>query len=269
MAEDIKILCVDDEKNVLRSLRRLFLDDDYEIITASGGEEGLELLKEDRDIQLIISDYRMPGMDGVEFLQKACELNPETIRIVLSGYADTAAVVAAINDGQIYKFIPKPWNDHELRANIIKALDVYFLRRKNEKMAKELMEMNEELQHINANLEETVETRTAELIFQNRAMSFSHNVVDSLPVAVIGLDTTGLIVMANKFADKIFEGSSVSLVGGSAKQLFPDELNDLLAKVTEGGLAEDEINLAGKSYQIKGDKFLSDQGQKGLVLLLS
>jgi len=268
MTEDIKILCVDDEKNVLKSLRRLFIDEDYEILTAPGGKEGLEILQDDRDIQLIISDYRMPEMDGVEFLRKAFELNPETIRIVLSGYADTASVVAAINEGQIYKFIPKPWNDDELRVNITKALEVYFLQRKNEKMAEELMAMNEELRRINESLEDQVESRTADLIFQNRAMSFSHNVVDSLPVAVIGLDMAGLIVMSNRSADKLFDGSSAPLVGGSADKLLPKGLNLILDKVKESGLNEGNIELSGELYRVKGDKFLSDQGQEGLVLLL-
>ena len=145
MDEEIKILCVDDEKNVLKSLRRLFMDHDYEILTARSGKEGLEILEEQRDIQLIISDYRMPEMDGVEFLRRAYEYSPETIRIVLSGYADTASVVAAINEGQIYKFIPKPWNDDELKLTIEKALEVFFLKRKNEHLAEKLIAINMEL----------------------------------------------------------------------------------------------------------------------------
>ena len=123
MAEEIKILCVDDERNVLKSLRRLFMDEDnYEIFVAESGAEGLEVLEEEGDIRMIISDYRMPEMTGVEFLRQANEKWPETVRIVLSGYADTSAVVEAINEGQIYKFIPKPWNDEELLSSISAAL---------------------------------------------------------------------------------------------------------------------------------------------------
>ncbi|MBU4151546.1 MAG: response regulator, partial [Proteobacteria bacterium] len=139
--EVVKILCVDDEKNVLRALQRLFMDEDYEILTASNGAEALELLTEQqKSVQLVISDYRMPGMDGVEFLKQVNERWPATIRIVLSGYADTASVGDAINEGQIYKFIPKPWNDEELKSTISKALEVYFLRLKNERLSDELME---------------------------------------------------------------------------------------------------------------------------------
>jgi len=123
MNDRTRILCVDDERNVLRALERIFLDDDYEILTACSGEQGLEILSAAPQVQVVISDYRMPGMNGVEFLKEVCKTHPETIRIVLSGYADTAAVVAAINQGKIYKFIPKPWNDDELRLTVAKALE--------------------------------------------------------------------------------------------------------------------------------------------------
>ena len=115
----VKILCVDDERNVLRALERIFLDDDYEIVTAGSGEEGLEIMTESGDcFQVVISDYRMPVMNGVEFLKAVYERWPDSVRIVLSGYADAGAIVAAINEGHIYKFIPKPWNDEELRETI-------------------------------------------------------------------------------------------------------------------------------------------------------
>jgi len=125
MIEDVTILCVDDEANVLKSLRRLFLDENYEILTAESGQEGLALLEQHQPVQVVISDYRMPEMDGVAFFKEVHERWPDTVRIVLSGYADTAAVVAAINEGQVYKFIPKPWNDDELKVAIGKAVDVF------------------------------------------------------------------------------------------------------------------------------------------------
>jgi len=102
-----RILLVDDERNVIRALERLFIDDDYEIFTAASGDEGLAILAEE-EVQLILADYRMEGMDGVEFLRRVYERWPDTIRIVLSGYADTGAVVGAINEGRVYKFIAKP-----------------------------------------------------------------------------------------------------------------------------------------------------------------
>lgn len=139
MSEEIKILCVDDEKNVLKALRRLFMDEDnYEILVAESGEHGLAMLAEEEGIRMVISDYRMPEMNGVEFLRQVYEKDPDTIRIVLSGYADTASVVEAINQGQIYKFIPKPWNDEELLSTVSAALQHQELQRQVKTMAEEL-----------------------------------------------------------------------------------------------------------------------------------
>ena len=93
-SEPIKILCVDDERNVLKALERIFLDDDYEIVLAGSGAEGLDILQKAEHFQVVISDYRMPVMNGVEFLKVVYERCPETVRIVLSGYADAGAIVA-------------------------------------------------------------------------------------------------------------------------------------------------------------------------------
>jgi two-component system NtrC family sensor kinase len=106
MEEEIKILCVDDEPNVFNSVRRLFLDSGYTILAANSARDGLGIL-EDGDIQIVISDYRMPNINGVEFLRGVCIRWPDTVRIALSGYADTASIVSAINEGEIYRFIPK------------------------------------------------------------------------------------------------------------------------------------------------------------------
>ncbi|NVN91022.1 MAG: response regulator [Desulfuromonadales bacterium] len=123
--EPVRILLVDDERNVLRSLERLLLEEEYEIITASSGQEALDVLEHTGPFQLVVSDYRMPAMNGVEFLSEVCRRWPDTERMILSGYADTASIVAAISEGQIYKFIAKPWNDNDLLCIIREALDRY------------------------------------------------------------------------------------------------------------------------------------------------
>ena len=132
-SEKIKILCVDDERNVLRALERIFLDDDYDIMLAGSGDEGLKVMEESGPFQVVISDYRMPVMNGVEFLKGVYDRWPETVRIVLSGYADASAIVDAINEGHIYRFIPKPWNDDELRVTIQNSLERYFLLKKKQR----------------------------------------------------------------------------------------------------------------------------------------
>lgn len=102
------LLLVDDEENITRSLLRLLRQDKYKIFTADCGKQGLEILKSN-EIGVILSDQRMPEMNGTEFLSQVSKLYPDTIRMVLSGYTDLQTVTNAINEGKIYKFLTKPW----------------------------------------------------------------------------------------------------------------------------------------------------------------
>ncbi len=131
-----RILLVDDEQNVLRALQRVFRQENYQVMTASSGQEALELLRRET-FHLMISDYMMPVMNGGELLRQAKELHPELIRIMLTGHADTGAVMAAINEGAVYKFILKPWNDDDLRVTVALALEQYELIRKNKALRQE------------------------------------------------------------------------------------------------------------------------------------
>ncbi len=121
MGEIGTLLFVDDEQGILNSLRRLFIDDNVRILTSTSGAEAIELIKSN-DIAVIVSDHRMPGMSGIEFLQKAKALSPDSVRVMLTGYADTQAAIDAINKGEVYKFITKPWEIDEFRSIIFDAV---------------------------------------------------------------------------------------------------------------------------------------------------
>jgi len=268
MMDATKILFVDDEKNVLRSLQRLLMDDDYEILTAECGEDGLAVLDKHPDVPLVVSDYRMPGMDGVGFLKKVCEKFPDTIRIVLSGYADTASVVSAINEGQIYKFIPKPWNDDDLKSTLEKALEFYFLHRKNEELAERLLESNEELKTLNSGLEALVKERTASLAFQNRTLVFSQNILHSLPVGVLGLDDQGLIVQSNQMADRILLTTNESVTGMDSKNVLPETLMELVPKATSDSVVKDQVTINEDQYMARLTLMSSQATQFGIIIVL-
>lgn len=120
------VLCVDDEVNILNSLKRLLRKEDYTVLTATSGSEGLSLL-EKQPVQVVISDQRMPEMTGTEFLKKVKERYPNTIRVILSGYAEAPALLGAINEGEVFRFLTKPWNDEELKAEIQQCLAQYDL----------------------------------------------------------------------------------------------------------------------------------------------
>jgi EAL domain-containing protein (putative c-di-GMP-specific phosphodiesterase class I)/ActR/RegA family two-component response regulator len=118
------LLLLDDEDNVLRSLARLFRRDSYRLLTASSVQEAFDLLASN-SVQVIVSDQRMPDMDGTEFLGRVRDLYPDTMRMVLSGYTDLATITDAINRGAIYRFLTKPWNDDELRGHIQAAFQAF------------------------------------------------------------------------------------------------------------------------------------------------
>lgn len=130
-----KVLIVDDEPANLRMLERLFRAD-HDVITAASGAEALEMLSR-FDAALIISDQRMPGMTGIEFLQRAANMRPQTVRIILTGYTDVNDLVEAINSGVIYKYITKPWVNTDLRQTVQRAIEHYESIRHQHQLAQE------------------------------------------------------------------------------------------------------------------------------------
>ncbi len=131
-----KILIVDDEAPNLRLLKRV-LGDEHEVLAADGADEALKILAES-EVSLIISDQRMPGMNGVQLLEKSQALRPDAIKILITGYTDVQALIDAINLGQVYKYISKPWDADELRLTVRRALETYELQESNVKLLSDL-----------------------------------------------------------------------------------------------------------------------------------
>jgi putative nucleotidyltransferase with HDIG domain len=161
------VLIVDDENNILRSLKRLLADEEFPLFTAISGEEGLQILRTDPGIGLIISDQRMPGMTGAEFLARARDVNPEALRIMLTGYADLKATIDAINKGGACRYVTKPWNDAELLQTIRDALRNFVLTQDNRRLAAIVQQQNEELQEWNSRLKSKVLQQTVEIRQKN------------------------------------------------------------------------------------------------------
>jgi len=122
--DDDTLLIVDDEPGSLATLRRLLQREGYRVLTASGGQEGLDLLALNK-VRVIVSDQRMPGMSGTQFMAIVRELYPDTIRIILSAFTDLAAVTESVNQGELFKFMTKPWDDGELVRNIRDAFRLH------------------------------------------------------------------------------------------------------------------------------------------------
>jgi response regulator RpfG family c-di-GMP phosphodiesterase len=158
----VRILCVDDEPSILSALKRVFRPLGYIVLTATSGREGLALL-ENEPVDLVISDMRMPEMDGAQFLEQVFARAPATKRILLTGYADAAATIAAINQGKIWRYVAKPWHDSELILTVQQALAHRNLMAENARLTRLTQAQNEELLELNAGLEQKVAERTAQL----------------------------------------------------------------------------------------------------------
>ena len=156
------VLCVDDEPSILSALRRVLRTEGCRILTAGSGAEALALL-EAEPVDVVVSDMRMPVMDGARLLAEVRARWPGTARVLLTGYADMEATVLAINEGQIYRYIHKPWDETELRLTVRQAAERQVLQRERDRLQQLTQVQNEELQVLNTGLEQRVAERTTEL----------------------------------------------------------------------------------------------------------
>jgi response regulator RpfG family c-di-GMP phosphodiesterase len=163
------ILCVDDEANILSSLRRVFRAKGYRMLTAGSGREGLEIL-ESEPVDLVISDMRMPEMDGARFLEYVRDRWPDTIRLLLTGHADIQSILDAINRGEIYRYVTKPWDDSDITLVVRHALERKALEQEKKRLEALTRHQNEALRTLNAQLEAKVEERTAALKIANQTL---------------------------------------------------------------------------------------------------
>ena len=164
--QDHTVLFVDDEVNILKALQRLMRNEPIHVLTANRPSEAFELI--DRCApQVIVSDQRMPEMSGVDFLSSVRDRHNDVVRMMLTGYTDMTIAVEAINKGEIFRLITKPWNDDELKATLRQAFDHHDLKAEIKRLNQVTREQNFKLQDMNKNLEEKVRERTKQLDGKN------------------------------------------------------------------------------------------------------
>ena len=146
-----RLLLVDDEQGVLQALKRLFYRH-YDVVLANGGDEALTILEDD-SFDMIISDMRMPGMSGAELLKTCFEKYPAMIRVLLTGYSDLDSAIKAVNEGNIYRYISKPWDNDQLRDMVAEALESKELKSANQRLSAHIVSQNEELERLNRELQ--------------------------------------------------------------------------------------------------------------------
>lgn len=147
--ERCRIMLVDDEEGILRAIKRELAKEPYELETFTDAAQALERFRT-AEFDLVIADYRMPGMDGVTMLTEIKKIRPDTMRIVLSGTADLEVLVDAINKAEIYRFIGKPWNDFEFKTIIRQALEFCRIQRENRRLTAQVKKQQDILEKLEA-----------------------------------------------------------------------------------------------------------------------
>jgi len=251
------ILIVDDEQHILNSINRT-LRQEYNVILSLDGKSALQILRE-QEVSVIIADQRMPGLTGSEYFREAKKIQPDTTRILLTGYADIQAVIQAVNDGQIFYYIEKPWEPDDLKLIIARAVERYQLIKKNKELLHELEIANQQLSNENIVLKKDVEQKYnfSNIIGESKAMKDVYDLMKKViptdtTVYISGETGTGkeLIARAIHFngprKDKIFAAQNCaalpdtlleSALFGHKKGSFTDATSDKkgLFEVADGG----------------------------------
>lgn len=239
------LLLVDDEQNVISAVRRMLRGDGYHILTANSGQEGLDVLAKNK-VDVILSDQRMPGMTGVEFLRSVKTLHPETVRIVLSGFTELQSVTDAVNEGAIYKFLTKPWDDTLLRGHISEAFRHKEMADENRRLALEVQGANHRLAQANRQLGDALQMQSQQITRDEITLNIVREALLHVPVPMLGIDEDAMVAFANVAAQRLFADSG-SILGTDAADSIPD-LFDVVQKIAEG--ENSSIRIASEDFGI-------------------
>ncbi len=220
MSERPRLLVVDDEEAILETMTFTF-EDDYDVLTATSAVKALELLDREGPVAVVLSDQRMPEMTGVEFLTEVFQRHPDTVRIILTGFADMDAIIHAINDGHVYAYITKPWEPDQLRQVIRRAVEHYELERENERLVSDLRDSNH----------------------------FLEAVMDHLGMGAVAVDSEGIVRAVNRPAAD-YLGITEHAHGKLLSEVVPPALMEKVAAAkgddqTERGYQDLELPVAG------------------------
>lgn len=263
------VLCVDDEQNILNAMKRLLRKENFLLLTCSSGEEALVLMAEN-DVHVVISDQRMPKMNGTEFLRLVKETYPDVIRIILTGYTDVDSITESINEGHIYKFFLKPWNDQNLKLEIRQALEQFDLIKANRQLHQKILRQNEELRSMNENLEEMVRERTQSLEIQNHALQISHSILEDLKLPIIGVSAEKMVVLINQAAQNLLGEDQIIGIGESAADTLPVGFDALIEETLrcESPIQMKHQRIASKHYDIDLVPLTGRFKGKGVVITI-
>ncbi len=246
------LLFVDDEPSILSALRRLFRAKGFQVKVAESGQAGLDMLANEA-FDLVISDMRMPEMDGVVFLEQVRQRWPDTMRLLLTGYADVTSVMGAINRGEIYRYIAKPWDDNDIILIVRGALQQRAMALEQRRLQTLVSVQNDELKELNAGLECKVEQRTVELQQSNSALQHANDRLKTNFITSIKVFTS-LIELRN------------SHIAGHSRRVA-DLSRRIALRIGLDAKQSQEVFVAGLLHEIGKVGFDDDMLQTPIVML--
>jgi two-component system, NtrC family, sensor kinase len=253
------LLLVDDEPSVHQALRRVFRGEPYQIRTAESAVAGLEIIDTGIPIRVVISDLRMPVMNGVEFLKEVYDRSPETVRIILSGFTDRPILLTAVQEGRIYKYLPKPWEDELLRSTVRKGIEQTAHAWEKREQIRNLREENAHL-HKRTGAPASGMTDRADFVQRMiRMMTTSQNATDNQGPGILCVGSDGIILICNDTAAAWLKMPADRLVGSPAEELLSVGLNrfirELLTSEKLGSLyyQEGRISMRGMRLTYTND----------------
>ncbi|HTH43816.1 MAG TPA: EAL domain-containing protein [Oxalicibacterium sp.] len=259
-----KLLLVDDEPGILSALRRQLRLDGYKIMTACDGASGLEVLAQTK-IDVIVSDQRMPGMTGVEFLRKVKTLYPDTVRIVLSGFTELQSVTDAVNEGAIYKFLTKPWDDNQLRGHIAHAFQHKEMADENRRLNLQVRVANQGLASANRELETALLYKQQQIQRREISLDIVREALQHVPMPIIGLDEDQIIAFANGAACELFD-SAGAMLGTPIAELIPVLANPMPEDISE---QSHEVGINGTQFNIVSRRMGQGTQSRGSLIVFT
>jgi len=257
------VLIVDDEPMILRSLRRLLHHEPYELTTAGSGKEAMELF-ESQTFDVVVSDNRMCDMTGVELLAEVREKWPDTVRIILSGYSEVSSILASVNDGEVFRFLIKPWNDVELKDHIARAVEVACLKKENRQLTEQVIEQNKDLAELSRQLQCTADDAW-------RGYNTCENIIEQLPVGVVLVDPEGMVVRVNSAACSLLDSLSVQAIGLAVRDKLPEPIWEALDQTKASSTltaASGRVELDGCSLEWRTHLLGDAEGLRGQAVIL-
>ncbi|WP_426113401.1 EAL domain-containing protein [Massilia sp. PWRC2] len=258
-----RLMLVDDEPNILAALQRLLRRDQYQIVLANSGAEGLAMLAAN-SVDVIVSDQRMPGMLGADFLRKARAICPDSIRIMLSGYTELQSVTDAVNEGAIFKFLTKPWDDEQFRGHIAEAFRIKEIADDNQRLHFEVRSANHELAAANRKLEQLLREKQEQISLDEITLNVARELMQHLPLPIIGLDDRGMIAFLNRSAEQLLSTAG-ALLGKGAALVLPYLLAD---GALAGAASSHRTDIAGTAYRVLHYRMGQCSASRGSLLAL-